>query len=409
MMYVEYSQHIRCYGPSTISHTRVDVAYKLTRLIKMLILLVTTLLATTLMSSQNKEDPVPLEQVILTGATDNSTGEEDTASEELLVDLQEQEWVGDAVKDIAYYLRAHKFNDFDRRWFTRADDATTKLYSKFPDPALRTLHWEVKKHCMADFISCVQYLQEKILQAELVRKDDTVTVMVDQGWTLPHNKTQVDLVDQDCQKLYRLDWVGAQPFLGPLERFQWRTSASYFMCWYTMQEIPVLAMFQEACDNFASCLDPWYGPFNHDPRADDRLPYQCAFYSFCPDPCCPEKYYDSLNKCWDSEETNPCYQEAPEDERTCTLERRDNTDLLNIILNMWNVSCVCKHKGFEWSSRYRYNRFHSVYHWFLHLILEAPSRISTRVLLTMSGSPSLDSRIRGLADKVFSRVLASSN
>nr|CAD7414512.1 unnamed protein product [Timema poppensis] len=107
------------------SDASVNVAYRLTRLRKMLILLVTTLLATTPMCSQNKEDPAPLEQIILTGVADNSTGEEDTASEELLVNLQEQEWVGDAVKDIAYYLRAHKFNDFDRRWFTRADDAAT--------------------------------------------------------------------------------------------------------------------------------------------------------------------------------------------------------------------------------------------------------------------------------------------
>nr|CAD7460969.1 unnamed protein product [Timema tahoe] len=58
---------------------------------------------------------------------------------------------------------------------------------------------------------------------------------------------------------------------------------------------------------------------------------------------------------------------------------------------------------------YRYNHFRAVYHQFLLLILGAPPRIPNRVLLTMSGLPSLDSRICGLAERFFSRALASSN
>nr|CAD7396222.1 unnamed protein product [Timema poppensis] len=52
-----------------------------------------------------------------------------------------------------------------------------------------------------------------------------------------------------------------------------------------------------------------------------------------------------------------------------------------------------------------YNHIRSVYHRFLRLIFGAPPR----VLLTMSGLPSLDSRIRGLAERFFSRAQASSN
>nr|CAD7572879.1 unnamed protein product [Timema californicum] len=64
---------------------------------------------------------------------------------------------------------------------------------------------------------------------------------------------------------------------------------------------------------------------------------------------------------------------------------------------------------FSYLPRYRYNHLRTVYHRFLRLILGAPPRVPNRVLLTMSGLPSLDSRIRGLAEKFFTRAQASSN
>nr|CAD7409509.1 unnamed protein product [Timema poppensis] len=56
-----------------------------------------------------------------------------------------------------------------------------------------------------------------------------------------------------------------------------------------------------------------------------------------------------------------------------------------------------------------YNHIRSVYHRFLRLILGAPPRVPNPVLLTMSGLPALDSRIRGLAERFFRRAQASSN
>jgi hypothetical protein len=35
----------------------------------------------------------------------------------------DEEWLNRAVQDIAYYLRAHKFNDFDRRYHVDEDKA----------------------------------------------------------------------------------------------------------------------------------------------------------------------------------------------------------------------------------------------------------------------------------------------
>lgn len=42
--------------------------------------------------------------------------------EELLENNERPDWFKEALKDIAYYLRAHKFNEYDRR-YTR--DAST--------------------------------------------------------------------------------------------------------------------------------------------------------------------------------------------------------------------------------------------------------------------------------------------
>lgn len=69
-------------------------------------------------------------------------------------------------------------------------------------------------------------------------------------------------------------------FPGPLERYQWRVTASYYMCWFTMKETKILEHLSETCDNFADCLDPRHGPFNEDIRADDNQPYACALYRY---------------------------------------------------------------------------------------------------------------------------------
>lgn len=75
------------------------------------------------------------------------------------------------------------------------------------------------------------------------------------------------------------------------------------MCWYTMLERPELYSFNEPCDNFANCYTV-FGK-NRDPRANDTLPFACAIYSFCPDPCCPRKHFWYMTDCYKTE-YNPC-------------------------------------------------------------------------------------------------------
>nr|CAD7413495.1 unnamed protein product [Timema poppensis] len=67
------------------------------------------------------------------------------------------------------------------------------------------------------------------------------------------------------------------------------------------------------------------------------------------------------------------------------------------VLIWLETEAVSREEVFKYLPRYRYNHLRTVYHRFLRLIL------------AMSGLPSLDSRIRGLAEKFFTRARASSN
>uniref|UniRef100_A0A1B6D1Y1 Uncharacterized protein n=1 Tax=Clastoptera arizonana TaxID=38151 RepID=A0A1B6D1Y1_9HEMI len=146
----------------------------------------------------------------------------------------EEDWVNEAVRDVAYYLRSHKFNDFDRRYQTE-ETAEKIFYRKFPTPALMNLHWEVHKFCSNSFLECLGYLQETALSADLYRSIDTATVINAHSWQLPRNLKSIEQINKECVQLREKDWSQPRIFKGPLERFQWRTTASYFMCWYTMQ------------------------------------------------------------------------------------------------------------------------------------------------------------------------------
>lgn len=260
-------------------------------------------------------------------------------------------WLDDALKDIAYYLRAHKFNEYDRRYQADATSASREYYVVFPQPPLRSLHWEVKKFCELSFISCVEYLIQRIKNTGLKRTDDTTIVIQMQQWNVTEHSKQIDAVEKECRKMLKVDDALANPFQGPLERFQWRTTASYYMCWFTTNQVPDLQHLHESCDNFANCLNSDYGIHNNDPRAEDNFSYSCALYSFCPDPCCSKKHLNKLDDCWKSND-NPCFVSNSDAQQECTLNRSQNTNFEDIVLNRWNVTCKCFRMGFEWDSKY---------------------------------------------------------
>ncbi|XP_024943819.1 uncharacterized protein LOC107270700 [Cephus cinctus] len=264
-----------------------------------------------------------------------------------------------AIRDVAYFIRAHKFRDYDRRYYREVSEVSRHLYQGFPKPALRSLHWEVHKFCVSGFDACLNYVERIVKLTSLRREDDTVTVMRENSWNLENNTEEILATQKDCEMAKRRDNRSALPFAGPIERFQWRTTVSYYMCWYTMLGIPELALFGEPCDNHANCLDQ-YGNNNRDPRADDTTPYACALYSFCPDHCCPIKHIWYMKDCFQSQE-NPCHYgkrgdayEAPElsPEGRCIMVREDNKDFSSLVADRINVTCECQHTGYEWSSRF---------------------------------------------------------
>lgn len=120
------------------------------------------------------------------------------------------------IRDVAYFIRAHKFHDYDRRYYKRAEEATSRLYEEFPKPGLRSLHWEVRKHCEASFVECLKYLERIIKLTALRREDDTVTVMREQKWNLINNTEQILAAQRDCQIAQRRDNLTAVPFQGPI-------------------------------------------------------------------------------------------------------------------------------------------------------------------------------------------------
>lgn len=118
---------------------------------------------------------------------------------------------------------------------------------------------------------------------------------------------------------------------------------------YFVQKTPELEHFQESCDNFASCLQQ--GNINNgDVRADDSIPFRCALYSFCPDPCCSSrKIVKFSNQCSSPIEFgNPCRNL---NNKTCSFNMTLNESFTSIIYNQWNVTCFCESKAYEWNSR----------------------------------------------------------
>ncbi|XP_076260111.1 uncharacterized protein LOC143196330 [Rhynchophorus ferrugineus] len=266
-------------------------------------------------------------------------------------DQENVEKTREAIKNIAYYLRSHKFNEYDRRYYRSGLNVPRTYYKQFAKPPLRSLHWEVRMNCEYSFTDCVDYLRGKIKGTALKRQDDTTIVALENKWNYMNNSNEISLADMECRRTLKVDFNIAPPFEGPLERYQWRVTASYYMCWYTMNEIVELSHLGERCDNYAFCMDMSYGPMNEDPRADDSIPFACAQYSFCPDPCCANKHLGEVEICWNDEE-NPCFNENPLGQRQCLINRSENTEFTDQVLNRWNVSCQCSIAGYTWNSIY---------------------------------------------------------
>lgn len=127
--------------------------------------------------------------------------------------------VNKAIRDVAYFLRTHKFKDFDRRYYGSVSDVRMRLYQEFPKPPLRFLHWEVHRYCEFGFKSCLQFLEKIVKLTALKRQDDTITVMREQSWDLENNRDQVLGTQVDCERAKHKDNTTADPFQGPIGKY----------------------------------------------------------------------------------------------------------------------------------------------------------------------------------------------
>lgn len=119
----------------------------------------------------------------------------------------------EALRDIAYYLRGHKFTEYDRRYKKDSSKAPREYHAFFPRPPLRSLHWEVNKYCEQSFITCVEYLHSRIKKTDLRRLDDAAIVMLQQNWTMEKNKVQIQTVEKECKKMKN----NSEKFVNPFE------------------------------------------------------------------------------------------------------------------------------------------------------------------------------------------------
>lgn len=229
-----------------------------------------------------------------------------------------------AIQEVANYLRNVKFDVGQRR--------TDLIGNENAPDSSKCLHFEVQQNCNSDFKKCVTYLQLVIASATA-------------------SKAKLMILSQsDTMRYEPLMLENNVPYEGSIEKIQWDKTASYYMCWYTMRGTPALSMLGESCDPLAMLYST---RIHHDPRSNDKQPFACAKYSFCPDPCCPLLHVRTMRECYNNV-NNPCYFEnrSNEKKRVCKLNRKENQNLKSIIKNHWNVSCNCQEKGFTWKSMY---------------------------------------------------------
>ncbi|BFY98290.1 hypothetical protein BsWGS_01330 [Bradybaena similaris] len=212
----------------------------------------------------------------------------------------------------ALLLAGHKYFEVDKR---KGNDLVWKyderVYTKhFPMPRLRRLHPQVSSTCEKSFYSCIQYLAA-----------------------------------------FKFDG-----FKTDLERFQFRTTAAYYMCWYTMKRVEALKNFMEG----KNCLDgvaglpdaKWVEYTVTDFRTDSkREPFLCATILFCPDPCYGHTTDGSVvsANAMSQDAGNPCRHLK---DRTCKWDFGMNEDFLALQKNMFNITCKCDRQGFQWNSRF---------------------------------------------------------
>jgi len=187
------------------------------------------------------------------------------------------------LRSVGFWLRQHKYYEIDQRYVHKMKDKPSPYFwYRFPKPHLAKMEETVAARCRLGVTNCINEIYNKFKNTPYSRREDWVY----------KNKIREQFIFAS-QKTYRQ--LQFQPFVNTLEQFQYRATASYFMCYFTLQRMDILKRFGEPCElgtakinrDFASGGDLLVSPQNlTDYRAKDLEDFDCSFLSFCPDICC---------------------------------------------------------------------------------------------------------------------------
>jgi hypothetical protein len=138
------------------------------------------------------------------------------------------------------------------------------------------------------------------------------------------------------------------PFEEYMAMFNFRATASYYLCWYTLNKNPLFKHFNRECMSTSEAYlnrnqkhIKFYNDYN------DQVEFGCSELSFCPDFCCSKAFhdpsYEHFNDNWkdrcETHLTNPCLEF---DIKSCKLSKYSNKILTDVQNNRISFECHCK-------------------------------------------------------------------
>lgn len=235
---------------------------------------------------------------------------------------------------IGLFLSAHKYFEIDRRYaLTKSEADEPTFYKHFPLPRLRKQHPEVVSACDQGFLQCVEEIHGKAKRSGSLAKIHK---------TFGNNSIQ---------------YASYYPFKDSLELFQYRVTASYYMCWYTdLREEPLALIDTNDCFQDLELTEEASGTKIVDFRSKITHPgdkysiYTCAYLWFCPDPCYGKSTGGNVKSFQEAltDSLNPCGSLL---NKECVWKIEQNKEFNNLIRNKFNYTCDCENEqpGYVWS------------------------------------------------------------
>ncbi|KFD62242.1 hypothetical protein M514_10500 [Trichuris suis] len=215
----------------------------------------------------------------------------------------------------------------------------------FPTPPLDNLHFTLEPHCRRSFFACVKVINSVFDLSYYGNPDIFAEKSAIEQWRWLHNIHKSLLL---------------KPFTDMEEYFRFGLTASYFMCWMTLLQLPLLRYLP-----YCTVEGRWFigytkgfavhvkRHFNRSVRLDedvfamdylDDKPFRCALFSFCPDPCCNRTQLIQHTCDWD--DRNICVKQKL---KGCQLSLNHNENFNDLIKGRLNVSCKCPEVGMRYN------------------------------------------------------------